>query len=86
MGKYDKILEQILRGTSDNNIDFIDFCTLLKRLSFQERIKGSHHIFYQEKISEIINIQPNDSKAKAYQIKQVRHLIINYKLGENNVN
>ena len=29
---------------------------------------------------EIINIQPNGSKAKAYQVKQVREIIVKYKL------
>lgn len=86
MGKYEKLFDKILRGTSDHNLDFTDFCTLLKRLGFQERIKGSHHIFYRENITEVINIQPNNSKAKAYQVKQIRNLIIKYKLGENDVN
>jgi hypothetical protein len=33
---------------------------------------------------EIINLQPKGSKAKPYQVKQVRNLILKYKLaGEN---
>lgn len=49
------------------------------------RIKGSHHILFKEDVAEIINIQPNnESKAKAYQVKQIRNLIIKYKLGEFN--
>ena len=86
MGKYDKLLEKILRGTSDNNIDFESFCTLLKKLGFNERIKGSHHILYREDVTDIINLQPNGTKAKAYQVKQVRNIIIQYKLGKNDVN
>jgi len=86
MGKYEKLLDKILRGTSDNNIDFADFCILLTRLNFQQRIKGNHHIFFREDLPEILNLQPNDSKAKAYQVKQVRNLIIKYKLGDNDVN
>jgi len=45
------------------------------------RIKGSHHIFSQENIEEIINLQPDGSKAKAYQVKQIRELMVKYQLG-----
>jgi predicted RNA binding protein YcfA (HicA-like mRNA interferase family) len=84
MTKFDKILEKILRGTSDTNIDFEDLRHLLDGLGFQERIRGSHHIFTKENVIEIINIQPSGSKAKPYQVKQVRGLILKYKLaGEN---
>lgn len=80
MGKHDKILFTILRGNSDNNIKFSDLVLILKQFGFNERIKGSHHIFYKEGIEEIINIQPQQSKAKGYQVKQVRKLILKYKL------
>lgn len=86
MGKYEKLLTKILRGTSDANIDFNALCQLLTKLGFHERIKGDHFIFFQEGIEEIINIQPLNSKAKAYQVKQIRNLIIKYKLGDNDVN
>ncbi len=82
MGKYEKILIKILSGFSDKNILFIDLRWLLKRLRFDERIKGNHHIFTGYGIEEIINIQPKGNKAKPYQVKQIRNLIIKYKLGE----
>ena len=53
MGKHDKLLIQILRGTSDANISFDDLCKLLINLGFKERIKGSHHIFTKDNIEEI---------------------------------
>jgi len=53
----------------------------MSRLGFQERIKGSHHIFWKEGVAEIINLQPAGSKAKPYQVKQVRTIILKYKLG-----
>jgi hypothetical protein len=31
---------------------------------------------------EIINIQPDGSKAKPYQVKQIREIIVKYKLEE----
>lgn len=82
MTQIDKLLIKILSGTSDNNIDFEDLRKLLNVLEFNERIKGSHHIFYKDGVDEIINIQPLGSKAKAYQIKQIRNLILKYKLGD----
>ena len=81
MTKKQKIIDKLLSGESDNNFDFFDFVTLLERLGFHHRIKGSHHIFYREQIVEIINIQPDkDNKAKVYQVNQIRNLILKYKL------
>ncbi|MGL5835934.1 MAG: type II toxin-antitoxin system HicA family toxin [Waterburya sp.] len=85
MGKYQKLLVKILNGTSDGNISFSELKQLLSRLNFTERIKGDHHIFAREDILEIINIQPLGSKAKAYQVKQIRNLIIKYRLGNTDV-
>jgi hypothetical protein len=82
MGKYETILLKILSGTSDKNVLFTDVCWLLKRLHFDERIKGSHHIFTRDEIEEIINIQPKGKLAKPYQVKQIRTIILKYKLGD----
>lgn len=81
MGKYERLLVTVLRGASDANIPFSALCTLLKRLGFEERIRGSHHIFIKNDIAEILNIQPLGSKAKPYQVKQIRGVILRYKLG-----
>ena len=84
MTKFDKTLEKVLRGASDANIEFDDLRQLLDGLGFQERVRGSHHIYSKDSIIEIINLQPKGSKAKPYQVKQVRTLILKYKLaGEN---
>ncbi|MCE7987440.1 MAG: type II toxin-antitoxin system HicA family toxin [Caldilinea sp. CFX5] len=80
MSKYNKLLLRILRGTSDTNISFADLCQMLTYLGFDERIRGSHHIFTKEGVAEILNLQPKAGKAKAYQVKQVRDLLIKYKL------
>jgi hypothetical protein len=82
MGKHQKTWEKILDGTADQNIPFRDLCSLLKFLGFKERIKGDHHIFTGEGVAEILNLQPKGSKAKAYQVKQVREVILDYRLGE----
>lgn len=81
MGKHEKVLIQILRGTSDANIQFEDLCSLLKHSGFDMRVKGSHHIFRKEAVIEKINLQREGNKAKPYQVKQVRNIIVKYKLG-----
>jgi len=78
---YKKLLFQILRGASDANILFSDVRNLLLRLGFQERIRGSHHNFRREGIEEKINLQRDNGKAKAYQVRQVRAVILKYKMG-----
>jgi len=72
VSKIEKILMLLLSGRSDTNFEFTDLITLLKRLGFTMRIKGSHHIFYRDDIDEIINLQPDKNKAKPYQVKQIR--------------
>lgn len=70
-----------MRGVSDANIPFTQMCHLLIKLGFKERIRGSHHIFTKDGIEEIINLQTKGSKAKPYQVKQVRNLLLKYNLG-----
>ncbi len=81
MGKYEKLLLQILKGTSDANIAFDDLCQLLMRLSSEERKRGSHHAFRKAVVEQKINLQRDDSKAKAYQVRQARTVLLKYKLG-----
>lgn len=78
-------MECILRGTSDANIPFAQMCQLLKKLGFEERIRGSHHIFTKDGIEEIMNLQSRGAKTKPYQVKQIRNAILKYKLGGQNV-
>lgn len=84
MTRSDKLLERILQGTSDANINFSAMCQLLHRIGFDERIRGSHHIFTKRDVEEILNLQPKGAKAKPYQVKQVRNVILKYKLGALN--
>ena len=83
MGKYEKLLLQIIQGVSDANISFDDLCRLLKNLGFDERIRGSHHIFRKAGVIEKINLQQDGGKAKAYQVRQVRATILKYGLGRD---
>lgn len=81
MSQYEKLLLSILSGTQDRNILFSDLQTVLDRLGFQCRIKGDHFIYTKTGVEEIINIQPVGNKAKPYQVKQVRNIILKYQLG-----
>ena len=81
MGEQDRLLLRILRGTSDANIPFDRLCHLLQRLGFVKRIRGRHHIFTKEGVEEILNLQPKGRQAKPYQVKQVRRVILKYRLG-----
>lgn len=77
MGKVEKLLETILRGTSDTNIAFDDLRSMMLHLGFEERIRGSHHIYRKAGVEERINLQRAGNKAKPYQVRQVRDIILN---------
>jgi hypothetical protein len=56
---------------------------LLHKLGFTERIRGSHFIYAKDGVEEILHIQSKKGKAKPYQVKQARGIIVKYKLGGN---
>ena len=56
MGKLEKLNEHILMRRSDANVPFETLRTLLRRLGFDERIKGDHHIFTKDGVEEILNL------------------------------
>lgn len=85
MSRHSGVLERILRGTSDANVSFREMCHVLRSLGFAERIRGDHHIFTAEGVEEILNLQPRGAKAKPYQVKQVRNVILKYRLGDHDV-
>ena len=76
----DKTLEKLLRGASDANIRFDEFCELLQAKGFRMRVSGSHHIFTKSGVMERLNLQREGPKAKPYQVKQVRKILAKYKL------
>ena len=79
MPHWQTVLDRILHGRADNNINFGELRGVLARLGFAERIVGDHHIFTKDDVKEIINIQPRkDGKAKDYQVKQVRGILKDY--------
>lgn len=80
MGRYQKLLQHILIKKGDANVPFDGLCQLLCRLGFEERIRGDHHIFSRAGVDDILNLQPRGAMAKAYQVKQVRDLVLRYSL------
>ena len=74
--------DEVLSGNSDAAIRFDDLCTLLESLSFEKRVKGGHHLFRKAGVEERINLQRDGNNAKPYQVKQVRAVILRYRLGD----
>lgn len=80
MGRNEKLLRLVLQGASDANVPFAGLRRLLHSMGFEERIRGSHHIFTRGGVAEILNLQARGAKAKPYQVKQVRKVILEHKL------
>jgi len=80
MTRTDKLYEHILLRKSDANVPFDSLCAMLRKLRFDERIKGDHHIFTRHDVDEILNLQPRQGMAKPYQVKQVRDVILKYQI------
>lgn len=80
MTKYGKLLAKVLSGRSDTNIDFDELRSLLSRIGFEERTRGSHHVFVRAGVYDMINLQRDGRIAKPYQVRQVRAVITAYRL------
>ena len=77
----DQVLTRVLSGTADAAIRFEDLCHLLESLGFEKRVRGSHHIFRRIGVAAKVNLQRAGAQAKPYQVKQVRAVILEAKLG-----
>ena len=77
----DQVLRRVLSGTADAAIRFEDLCHLLESLGFEKRVRGSHHIFRLSGVAAKVNLQRAGAQAKPYQVKQVRAVILEAKLG-----
>jgi|SRR5271157_773149 len=80
VGNYEELRLRILQAKSDANINFDELRRFLLWLGFEERTRGSHHIFRRQGMRELINLQREGSKAKVYQVRQVRQVIVRYGL------
>ena len=82
MTEHEKLIRKIVSGDSDTDTWFHGMSSVLRRLGFQERVRGNHHIFTREQVEEILNLQSIALvKAKPYQVRQVRQIILKYGLG-----
>ena len=82
MTRHSKLVDRILRGTSDSDVGFEELCGLLSKLGFSIRVKGSHHSFSKAGVAERINLQRDGANAKPYQVKQVRNALVKNRLLE----
>lgn len=80
MSKIEKLYEEIVTSQSAESIRFDDLVHVLRRLGFSERIRGSHHLFTMEGVTDLVNIQRKSADAKGYQIRQIQYIIKKYNL------
>ena len=87
MTRHAKNVARLLSGTADRSFPFNDLCAILRRLGFEERQGGgSHRIFFRAGVAEILNLQPRSGgQAKAYQVRQVREVVVRYALVEQRI-
>jgi predicted RNA binding protein YcfA (HicA-like mRNA interferase family) len=78
-----KLLQRILNN--QKNVKFDEFVSLLQAFGFYPvRTAGSHNIFKNSAVGEIINVQNVNGEAKPYQIKQFFALVERYNLEMEN--
>lgn len=76
-----KTYNNVMSGKSDNNINFNDFRNLIVDLGFDFiRQNGSHIQYFNREINTFMNIQNDGSKAKGYEVRQLRKIIQKYSL------
>lgn len=73
---HEKVYNDVVSGRCDNNIRFADFQNLIIYLGFELKgQKGSHKSYYHKEINERMTIQNAGSKAKGYQVRQLKNII-----------
>lgn len=75
-----KVYQAVLSGQSDYNIKFVEFISLMEGLGFKKIRQNGSHILFQHPMGCMMNIQKDGSKAKGYQVAQLRKLIKEYGL------
>ncbi|MCH7914328.1 MAG: type II toxin-antitoxin system HicA family toxin [Deltaproteobacteria bacterium] len=75
-----RLLKRLSQGAL-RNIAFGDMIDLVEGFGFKlARVTGSHHIFSQPTIQELVNLQEVKGQAKPYQIRQFLRLVERYNL------
>jgi hypothetical protein len=75
VSRPEKLLERLREPGRDAGWAFDELCSLLQRLGFEMRIRGSHHFFRRPDSAGVINLQPRDGQAKPYQVRQALQAI-----------
>ncbi|MBD2532730.1 type II toxin-antitoxin system HicA family toxin [Nostoc flagelliforme FACHB-838] len=79
MSKKRKLLEKVF--SNSKNIQFNELVTLVEAFGFSlSRVNGSHHIFTNPDIPELVNLQNRKGEAVPYQVRQFLILIEKYGL------
>lgn len=74
------LLDRLVHGQL-HNVRFADAQRLVESLGFElDRIRGSHHIYRHPTLRLRLNLQPQGSQAKPYQLRQVLDLMERYAL------
>jgi predicted RNA binding protein YcfA (HicA-like mRNA interferase family) len=78
--KRRKLLKRLSEGQL-KNVAFGDMINMVEGFGFQlVRVSGSHHIFTNPGIPELVNLQEVKGEAKPYQIRQFLRLVERYNL------
>lgn len=79
VSKAEKLRLKIMNGA---NVRFDELCHFAESVGFSKRNqKGSHAVYAREGIPEIVNFQPlPGGKAKPYQVRQLREIVLEYNL------
>ncbi len=81
MPNASKIRAALLDPAKDYSHRFGDVVFFLESTGWKKRITGGHHIFTRSGLLVLINLQPEkNGKAKAYQIRQVRVILVAHNL------
>lgn len=76
-----KTYNDVISGKSDNNIRFTEFRNLIIDLGVDfKNQNGSHMVYYHKGINERMTVQNAGSKAKGYQVRQLRNIIVKHGL------
>ena len=74
MTKKQKLLRRALSGSK--NLSFDDLTACAEAFGFRlDRINGSHHVYINKAVGEMLTFQSVKGKAKPYQVKQLLQVI-----------
>ena len=75
-----QLLRRLTNGAL-HNVAFSDMVNLVEGFGFRlDRVRGSHHLFVHPDVDEVVNLQPEGSQVKPYQIRQFLRLVEEHEL------